>query len=488
MTITALPGRSSDTGHAPRWMPTRAGILNVWRYYDEVFEFHEGRLLLRGPNGSGKSKALELLLPFLFDASLRPNRLSTFGTSERTMHWNLMGEGAQGATRVGYVWLEFHCPGADEEWFTCGARLQATTRTTSVHPDYFTTWQRVGVDGPAGSLRLVQDNRPLTRAALAERLDGAGRVHDDATDYRATLRSTLFPTLSEQRYDAMITALLQLRTPKLSQRLDPSLLSTLLSRALPPLSHEDIADLAEGFERLDAQRERLARLDEEVAAARTLARQQQTYARRVLRAHAARLISATSEMDKHSAAAKQSAEDYERAERQRRDTERDEAADTAALEQARGRLEGRRKSKVYEEGSQLEELRAQVDRARRRAEDARDRARSTQSLAESDATTHQQARDDQETMERLVAQAAEEARNAAHRAGMISVYEELTQRADTEGARPFLRGAVRSRTEALDKVASMLRAHESAVRERDAAESRTRPVRRRCRARDHGGP
>ncbi|WP_433492149.1 TIGR02680 family protein [Nocardia grenadensis] len=471
MTITVYPGPSADSGHAPRWVPTRAGILNIWRYYDEVFEFHEGRLLLRGPNGSGKSKALELLLPFLFDASLRPNRLSTFGTSERTMHWNLMGEGAPGATRVGYVWLEFHCPGAAEEWFTCGARLQATSRTTSVHPDYFTTRQRVDADGPGGSLRLVQDNRPLTRAALVERLDGAGRVHDDATDYRATLRSTLFSPLNEQRYDAMITALLQLRTPKLSQRLDPSLLSTLLSRALPPLSHDDIADLAEGFERLDAQRERLVRLDEEVAAARILARHQQTYARRVLRAHAARLISAISEMDKHSAAAKQSAEDYERAERQRRDTERSEAADTAALAQARGRLEGHRKSKAYEEGSRLEELRAQVERDRRRAEDAQDRARSTQSLAESDASTHQQARDDQETLESLAAQAAAEARNAAHRAGMISVYGELTQRADAKGARPFLRGAVRGRTEALDKVASMLRARESAVRERDAAES-----------------
>ncbi|MDX3694411.1 hypothetical protein PV726_29555 [Streptomyces europaeiscabiei] len=42
-----------------RWQPHRAGILNVWRYYDETFTFHQGRLLLRGQNGSGKSKALE---------------------------------------------------------------------------------------------------------------------------------------------------------------------------------------------------------------------------------------------------------------------------------------------------------------------------------------------------------------------------------------------------------------------------------------------
>lgn len=88
--VTAEQGET-----AVRWRPTRAGILNVWRYYQEVFTFHRGRLLLRGRNGTGKSKALELLLPFLLDASLRPNRLSTFGGNERAMHWNMIGHGYQ---------------------------------------------------------------------------------------------------------------------------------------------------------------------------------------------------------------------------------------------------------------------------------------------------------------------------------------------------------------------------------------------------------
>src|SRR5215469_1456345 len=113
MTVTQLPRPDSapEVDRSGRWAPSRAGIINIWRYYDEVFTFHDGRLLLRGPNGSGKSKALELLLPFLFDANLRASRLSTFGTAERTMHWNLMGEGASGTTRVGYAWLEFYLPG-----------------------------------------------------------------------------------------------------------------------------------------------------------------------------------------------------------------------------------------------------------------------------------------------------------------------------------------------------------------------------------------
>lgn len=258
-----------------RWVPTRAGILNVWRYIDEVFEFHRGRLLLRGPNGSGKSKALEVLLPFLFDANLKAHRLSTFGTSERTMHWNLMGDGADGKTRVGYVWLEFST-GADESaegrrWFVVGARLQASVHTTTVTPDYFTLHRRVAPDE-----FVTAAGQPLTRSALAEHIGAEGAVYGTAEDYRAAVRAVLFWGISEQRYDSLILALLQLRTPKLSQRLDPSLLSTLLSRALPPLGDTELHELAEGFERLDRQREELARLDSEVEAAEKLAARQQT--------------------------------------------------------------------------------------------------------------------------------------------------------------------------------------------------------------------
>jgi hypothetical protein len=51
MTVTELVrlAAAPEPERAGRWMPARAGILNVWRYYDEVFTFCDGRLLLRGP-------------------------------------------------------------------------------------------------------------------------------------------------------------------------------------------------------------------------------------------------------------------------------------------------------------------------------------------------------------------------------------------------------------------------------------------------------
>lgn len=469
MTIAELP-RSADIGATgpARWQPTRAGILNIWRYYDEVFEFDNGRLLLRGPNGTGKSKALELLLPFLFDASLRPHRLSTFGTSERTMHWNLMGEGTTGATRVGYVWLEFADLTAPGEVFTCGARLQATTRTTGVTADYFTTSLRVGTDFALTNAT----NQPLTKAALTEALGAQGVLHPGPSEYRTAVRHTLFPGLSEQRYEALITALLQLRTPKLSQRLDPSLLSSLLSRALPPLDEGDIAELAEGFERLDQQRERLAALDREVDAAKKVAARQKTYAQRALRRGAAELISATTRMDDLTRAARLSQTEYEKI-----------CADFAAVETTlakatRGRvaaeqaIEGIVQSEGYRDGQRLDELHERVGTARRAAQTQAAKAAKKATRATEDAGKAEEATREVEQRAEQARTAAEEAARHGRSAGLATTHREIAEALDTgsgHGER-LLQAAVTSRLDAIKEVRGALAAYDQAIKDRTAAE------------------
>ncbi|WP_202806035.1 TIGR02680 family protein [Actinopolymorpha alba] len=473
----ALPVADEANAGAPetpaddseRWRPVRAGIINVWRYYDETFHFHGGRMLLRGPNGTGKSKALELLLPYLYDANLQPRRLSTFGGTERTMHWNLMGDGYDGTNRVGYVWLEFgRLEGEREEWFTCGARLQASTNTRSVGSTYFTSTQRIGVPG---GLALVNDaGRPLTRQDLGTALGDAGQLHDSGGDYRRTVRQTLFPGFTEQKYDALVMALLQLRTPKLSEHLDPGVLSTLLSRALPPLDHGDIAEIAEGFERLDRQQKDLERLDTEVEAADALAKAQLTYARRVLRAAAARLISATSTMDGLTRKARESQEAYERtnAEIETLATRQDDL--DAESRQARARIETLTNLDAYREGRELDQLRDQRREAVRRAEGERARA---DQLAES-------ARDAEERAQAAGLKAEQagqhadrcrlDAEHAARRPGMLAVFDELAAVPDVSTAKHLLRGAVESRRTQVGQVRKNLREHERAIERRKEAE------------------
>jgi uncharacterized protein (TIGR02680 family) len=470
--VTELPRHAAEPHETPalRWVPSRAGILNVWRYYDEVFEFHHGRLLLRGQNGTGKSKALELLLPFLFDANLRANRLSTFGTAERTMHWNLMGEGASGTTRVGYVWLEFRLPGEPDVWFCCGARLQASNHTTTVHADYFTTSLRIGT--PDGLALLTEAGTPLTRNALEQALGEDGTLHPNATEYRAAIRASLFPTLSEQRYDALITALLQLRTPKLSQRLDPALLSTLLSRALPPLGQQEVTDLAEGFERLDRQRERLATLDAEVAAARGLSTRQRTYAQRVLRAAAATLISATTDLDNLTKSARRSADEHQRVAQERAVTETLVETLERQEEETKARIDGLVDSDAYKQGRELDQLRQRTSEAAARFASIKADATAMRTRASADAEDAQTAGQLAATRERAANARADEARQAAARAGLSSVHSEVAASLDTDLARsrPLLRAAVQGRTRQIAAVRNALETHEKAVDWRQQAE------------------
>ncbi|GAA2341811.1 TIGR02680 family protein [Streptomyces cuspidosporus] len=492
------PDEAPATGDAvSRWQPHRAGILNVWRYYDETFTFHRGRLLLRGQNGSGKSKALELLLPFLFDASLRPNRLSTFGGSERTMHWNLLGEGASGKTRVGYVWMEFRRVGDDgtERWFGCGARLQASVHTSTVHADYFTTRSRIA--DPEGVLLVNEAGQPLTRAALAEAVRDRGEVHASATDYRTAVRRELFAGMGEQRYESLLSALLQLRQPKLSERLDPSLLSTLLSRALPPLGEGEIAELAEGFERLDRQREHLKRLDEEVTAAETVASRQRAYARRVLRAGSAALISATTEMDNLTRVARQSAAQLEQAltERESAQGRREEQELRAhALEET---IEGLRESDAYKQGEELDRLRRRTEDATGTARRRRATAQDAQHQAEEDQRHADEAASQARTLDEHAREAAADAHRSARAAGLESIHHETRTILDADSgmalpdstgrdqdspgprttaengarqARRLLRGAVTARRQQVTLVTTAIDEHDRAVRDRRAAE------------------
>jgi len=250
---TALP----DPGTS-RWQLLRAGIQNIWEYDDQRFVFQRGRLLLRGQNESGKTKALEVLLPFLFDADLQPQRLDPFGSTARPMRWNLLNDSNPDVSvAIGYVWLEL---GRIEEgtprFCTVGAGLRAKRSVPGVENWYFVSSQRVDVD-----LRLYDANRvPLTRAALGDALAGRGQLFDRASDYRRAVNGLLFGMPNEQ-YSALIDALLQLRRPQLSKQLDPEELSRILSASLPPLDTGVVGTLAEGFERLDrhrAEREELA--------------------------------------------------------------------------------------------------------------------------------------------------------------------------------------------------------------------------------------
>jgi uncharacterized protein (TIGR02680 family) len=461
-----VPRRSTGTGApaAPtdRWRPNRAGLISIWRYWDETFTFHQGRLLLRGPNGSGKSMALELLLPFLLDGDSSPSRLTSSGRSRGRLFDRLM-TGSTDASRTGFAWVEFV---QGDDVFTVGARIRGSQSTGRADVDLFTTTLAVGRD-----LHLLDADRiPLSRKALADALAGTGGVHGSVDEHRDAVRTVLFPGFTRERYTSVIGALLALRREKLSDNLDPAKLSAVLSDALPPLDPSDIAAVAEGFERLDRRRAELAALERDLAEVRQLASRQRSYAGAVVMGAAADVRSAESSRDTVTRDERLATESLAAAEVRLRDVELertalDERVDTMAVQET-----ALKDSDAYRDGNSLADLRTQA----RQLRDVADRAELNATRSASRAASAVEERDRAAAAEQLagrhVRDAEDELRQHARAVGAEAAVTDALALPDPEDAGRHLDAWIGVQRARLGEVRRALDGHRRALDDRTRAE------------------
>ncbi len=350
-----------------RFVPTRAGIVNLWDYRDQEFSFADGRLVLRGPNGSGKTKALEVLFPFVLDGRIEPRRLNPFAGEERTMKSNLLYRKQESA--YSYVWMEFARGSWDDpETVTVGIGMRATRSSDKVTRWYFVADGRAGVDFSL----IGPDDRPFTRKQLAEQI-GSDAIVDRPVEYRAAIDARMFG-LGVQRYDQLINLILTLRRPQLAKNLDPRGLSQALTDGLRPLDEQLILDAARSF----SDMEEVGRTLDGLVQADTATRRFVDVYRKYLAVQAktdvdqlrTRLDAVTNASTALFAAT---------ALRARRETDRTEAETRAenadhAYEQAIADRENLQRSSAYEGKQQLDDLADAVRRLETSAAAHRDKA------------------------------------------------------------------------------------------------------------------
>jgi uncharacterized protein (TIGR02680 family) len=231
-----------------RWRLNRAGILNVYQYGDETLHFAGGRLLLRGVNGSGKSTAMNMLLPFLIDADTR--RIDAAGEQSAVLRsWMLSGRAEQ--QPVGYLWVEFARTATDQDvdhprYLVCGCGIKANRSTDRVTTWWFVTDRRPGID-----LALIESRVPLSVDVLrAELGPHAVFSQEQRAAYRQAVRDALF---GGRDLDQHIRLLHIVRSPRVGDRIDTEL-PAYLRDALPQLSEEAIDDAAQPLEDLEEHR------------------------------------------------------------------------------------------------------------------------------------------------------------------------------------------------------------------------------------------
>ncbi|MBF6064373.1 TIGR02680 family protein [Nocardia terpenica] len=394
-----------------RFVPTRAGIVNLWDYRDQEFCFADGRLVLRGPNGSGKTKALEVLFPFVFDGRIEPRRLNPFAGEERTMKSNLLYRKQESA--YSYVWMEFaRGRWSDPEIVTVGIGMRATKSNDKVTRWYFVADGRVGVDFSL----IGPDDRPLTRKQLAEQI-GTDAIVDRPVDYRAAIDARMFG-LGIQRYDQLINLILTLRRPQLAKNLDPRGLSQALTDGLRPLDEQLILDAARSF----SDMEEVGRTLEGLVQADTATRAFVDVYRKYLG------VQAKSDVDQvrarldavnHASTALFAAT----ALRERRESERGAAEVRAeeadrAYEQALSDRETLQRSSAYEGKQQLDDLADAVRRLETSAAVHRDKATKARQAVDQRADEAERARGAVESAAAALARGEEELRAAAEEAGI----------------------------------------------------------------------
>ena len=276
-------------GSPARFKPTRAGIINLWDYFDEEFAFGDGRLALRGHNGSGKTKALEVLFPFVLDGGLDARRLDPFSGENRTMKANLLYRGQD--AEHGYVWMEFGRPAeatnaadladagnpdTQQETVTLVIGLTAHKNWERARPSFFITSQRMGIDFGL----LSADSRPLTAKQLTAILGRDASFGDRRGAYQDAVDARLFG-LGRERYTQLLDLLIALRRPLLAKDLDPVKVSGTLSAGLSPVDEDLVEQAARDFENLAAVQKQYDDLAAADAAIRAFLTQYTAY----LRAH-----------------------------------------------------------------------------------------------------------------------------------------------------------------------------------------------------------
>ncbi|WP_024804771.1 TIGR02680 family protein [Nocardia sp. BMG51109] len=444
-----------------RFVPTRAGIVNLWDYRDQEFCFADGRLVLRGPNGSGKTKALEVLFPFVFDGRIEPRRLNPFAGEERTMKSNLLYRKQESA--YSYVWMEFaRGRWADPEVVTVGIGMRATRSADKVTRWYFVADGRVGVDFSL----IGPDDRPLTRKQLADQI-GTDAITDRPVDYRAAIDARMFG-LGLQRYDQLINLILTLRRPQLAKNLDPRGLSQALTDGLRPLDDQMILDAARSF----SDMEEVGRTLEGLVQADTATRAFVDVYRRYLG------VQAKSDVDQvgtrldavtHAATALFAAT----ALRERREAERAAAEVRAeeadrAYEHALADRENLQRSSAYEGKQQLDDLADAVRRLEASAAVHRDKATKAQQAVDQRAAEAERGRAAVESAAAALSRGEDELRSAAEEAGIT--WTALPEQARGEQLTATVRGHAEERDADVRAVRQALTLVDAAGADRARAE------------------
>lgn len=276
-----------------RWRLHRGGVVNIWQYTEQTFDFSGGRAIFQGTNGSGKSRTLELLLPLCLDGDLR--QLGSKGFDTVSIRRLMLDDYDGGPNRIGYAWVELIREAADHsgnEYLTCGLGVKASKTSQAITDSWrFVTPMRVGAE-----LQLAGAERVPHGPAQLRDLIGADCMFEEPA-FRAKIAETVYG-VPAARYGDLLHLQRTLRNPDVGLKVLEGQLEQILSDALPPLDQVMVEQLATSFDDLESIRENIVRLSSADSALSTFLKTYSDYAFGGLRSASERLDAAEKSVTK----------------------------------------------------------------------------------------------------------------------------------------------------------------------------------------------
>ncbi|MGW6933639.1 TIGR02680 family protein [Lentzea sp. NPDC054927] len=276
-----------------RWRLHRGGVVNIWQYTEQTFDFSGGRAIFQGTNGSGKSRTLELLLPLCLDGDLR--QLGSKGFDTVSIRRLMLDDYDGGPNRIGYAWVELIREAADHsgnEYLTCGLGVKASKTSQAITDSWrFVTPMRVGTE-----LQLAGPERVPHGPAQLRDLIGADCMFEEPA-FRAKIADAVYG-VPAARYGDLLHLQRTLRNPDVGLKVLEGQLEQILSDALPPLDQAMVEQLATSFDDLESIRENIVRLSSADSALGTFLKTYSDYAFGGLRSASERLDGAEKSVTK----------------------------------------------------------------------------------------------------------------------------------------------------------------------------------------------
>ena len=232
-----------------RWKMHRMGFVNFWLYDEEIFDFCDGKILLRGQNGAGKSIATQSFIPFILDGDRTPRRLDPFGSSDRRMEYYFLGDGDKEES-TGYLFLEFKKEETNQYRTVCIGQRAQKGKPMSFWGFVLIDGRRIGED-----LQLYQQigsaKIPYSKQDMKKVLGEEVPFTDVQREYKAMVNKYLFGFPRMDQYEQYIQLLIKVRAPKLSKEFKPKLVYEILNESLQTLTDEELRAMVDAMEKMD---------------------------------------------------------------------------------------------------------------------------------------------------------------------------------------------------------------------------------------------